>query len=593
MGRIEHRRKNPDELRKYSLVRQFKDSWKYSIGFRKTLVFAMVLAVLSGLLAIFPSVLYGKIVEDLTNSQFGLITFYLILLAGSYVLFHLFDRLIDHVMYIGNIKARNATRIRLYNFLFGLDFEFFEKNASGSIMNKINDGVNDFTKFNKNFYRKFLISLFSFIFAFVAIIYFDPLILGIGAATILVYLIWARLVDYKKIKLEYETSLEKDKEQAKIHDYLGHIFLVKLLNIKEGLIGEMHKAQKKILIKERIARNFMNKVVFVQKNLLDLSYVLILFVLAKGVIAGNMNIGLAVTVYALYTKFISEFKNVRITYQDLLNTRPGMFKLSQMWENESKIREPENPKKVKRWDKIEFDDVSFKYNGKEKNVLQNVSFSVEKGEKLAIVGLSGSGKSTISKLLFRMYLPDEGHIKIGESKISEIHSKDLYNLMKIVPQENELINATVYENLKFGTSRKVSREEVIDSLRKSHSADFVKKMPKKINTLVGPNGIKLSGGEKQRIAIARALLSKPEVLVLDEATAHLDVLTEKKIHDSIHKLDRNQTVIAITHRISSMYLFDRILVLDKGRIVGEGTHSKLLKTNSHYQKLWRQSKKLR
>ena len=118
------------------------------------------------------------------------------------------------------------------------------------------------------------------------------------------------------------------------------------------------------------------------------------------------------------------------------------------------------------------------------------------------------------------------------------------------------------------------------------------KMPKGVQTLVGPNGVRVSGGEKQRLCIARALLSKPEVLVLDEATSHLDVLTEKKVHDELHNLSEKQTVIAITHRISSMYLFDRIIVLDHGKIVGEGTHANLLKSNKYYQKLWRQSKKV-
>lgn len=591
MNKIKWVNKNPDELKKYTFVKQFKDSWRYSEGYRKALIFALILGGLSGILAIVPSFLYGQIISDLTNSKFDVVYLYLILLAGSYILFHLFGRSIDHVMYINNLKARNKTSQKLYNFLFGLDFEFFETQPTGSIMNQINQGVGDFTRFNKQFYRLFVIGSFTFIFAIVGIIYLNPIISIIGFVTIFTYLLWARLTDYKKIKLEYETSLTKDREQAKIHDYLGHIQLVKLLNIKERLINELKKAHKIILDKEKVARNYMNRVVFVQKNILDLSYVVVLFVLSRNVISNSMNIGIAVTIYALYTKFISEFKGVRQIYNDLLNTRPSMFKLSKMWENESKIKDPKNPKKIGSWDRISFENVSFQYPSRKRIVLEDVSFNIRKGEKLAIVGLSGSGKSTISKLLLRMYYPDKGQIKIGGADIKDIKSEDLYKIIKIIPQENELINATIYDNLKLGTSNKINSKEIFEVLEQAHAKDFVSKQKKGMYTMVGPNGIKLSGGEKQRLCIARALLSKPEILVLDEATSNLDVLTEKKIHNSLNKLGKEQTVIAITHRISSLYLFNRIIAIKDGKIVGEGTHNELLE-NPYYKKLWQQSKKV-
>jgi ATP-binding cassette, subfamily B, bacterial len=593
MIRGQWKSKDPEELKKYTFFRQWKDCWRYSEGIRAILIVAIVLAVISGALAIVPSFLYGKIVEDLTNSKFASISLYLILLAVSYIIYHFIDRIIDHIVYLNNLKARNKTRLKLYNSLFRLDFDFFEKHSSGSIMNQINEGVGDFTRFNKRFYRLYLIKLFSFIFALVTIFYLEPIIPIVGIITIIIYMFWVKLTEYTKIKLEYDASLERDKEQAKIHDYLGHILLVKLLNIKDNLIKEMKKAQNKILAKHGAARNYMNKIVFVRKIILDLSYVIVLFILARQVMGGEMSVGIAVTIYALYAKFISEFKGVRENYQDMLNTRPSMFKLSKLWKHKPLIEEPKNPKKISTWNRLKFENVTFKYPSKKQNTLDDISFEVKKGEKLGIVGLSGGGKSTVSKLLFKMYLPNQGKIKIGKTDIRDVNSLDLYKVMKIVPQENELINATIYENLKFGAPKVVSREEIIDSLKKSHAWEFVKKLPKKMNTLVGPNGIKLSGGEKQRLCIARALLSKPELLVLDEATAHLDVLTEKKIHDSLHNLGENQTVIAITHRISSMYLFDRILVIDKGKIVGEGKHNKLLNSNKYYQKLWKQSKKLK
>jgi len=585
--------KNPDELREYSFIKQIKDSWKYSKGYQKAIVISIILAGLTGLLAIIPSLLYGKIVDDLTKNIYTSIFLYLGLIAGAYILYNLFDRIIDRVLYINNLRVRNQTRINIYNHLFKMEIDFFERNSSGQIMSQITEGSSDVTRFNKGFYRRLVVGIFSFIFALATIIFFEIYIALIGAATIILYLLWAKKTDYKKIKLEYNTSIVKDKEQGKLHDYLGHVMLVKILNIKDNLIREMKKAQELILKSDRIARNYMNFVVFIQKNILDLSYVIVLLILSIQVMNGSQSVGIAVTIYALYTRVISEFRKVREEYNDILNTRVGMFKLANLWENKPSIKEPINPKKIRNWDKIEFENVSFKYHGKEKNALHDISFQVKKGEKLAIVGLSGSGKSTISKLLFKMYLPIKGKIKIGNAEIKEITSNDLYNLMKIVPQENELINASIYENLRLGTSQKVNKQDIIKALNNSHSTEFIKKLPEKINSLVGPNGVRISGGEKQRLCIARALLSKPEILVLDEATSHLDVVTEKKVHDSLQKIDSKQTLIAITHRISSLYLFDRILVLDKGKIVGQGTHKELLTSNQQYKKLWEQSKKLK
>ncbi len=154
-----------------------------------------------------------------------------------------------------------------------------------------------------------------------------------------------------------------------------------------------------------------------------------------------------------------------------------------------------------------------------------------------------------------------------------------------------MINTTVYKNLQLTSNKNLKKEEIIKALKDSASWEFVNKLPGKLNAIVGPDGVKISGGEKQRICIARALLANPQLIVLDEATSNLDVITEKKVHEALHKLSRKITLIAITHRISSLHLFDRIIVMDNGKIVGEGTHRKLLRDNKYYRRLHEASKK--
>jgi ATP-binding cassette subfamily B protein len=252
--------------------------------------------------------------------------------------------------------------------------------------------------------------------------------------------------------------------------------LVKFLNIRGKLLNELRKSHRSILKTARKARNFMNKTVFVQSIIMRVPTALVLLVLALSYMAGDITLGALVAAYAVYGRFMNGYSKARSEYATLLNARPGMFKLRNLLENKPKIPEPGSPKKVGEWEKIKFEKVSFNYDGKKKKALHDVSLHVDKGEKLAIVGVSGSGKSTISKLLLRMYLPNEGKVKIGNTDVKDVKSEDLYELIKIVPQENELINTTVFQNLKLGTSKKTSKKEIIEALKKSESLEFVKWM---------------------------------------------------------------------------------------------------------------------
>jgi ABC-type bacteriocin/lantibiotic exporter with double-glycine peptidase domain len=585
--------KNPEDLKKYSFLEQFKDSWRYSEGHHFILISALVLSFLAALFSIIPSFLYGQIITSLSKSSFANIYLYLGAMIICYFLYAFVDRSVDAIIYLNNFQIRRDSNIRFYNHIFRLNLDFFEKASTGNVMSQINSGTSDLAAFNKVFYRKLIMGVFIFISSLVSLILLKASEVAIiGIISVILYQLWAYFTNIKKIELEYLYSLGWDKSQGKIMDYLSRIQLVKTLNIKDKLLNTLRRNYSFVYKAAIKSRNFMNRKVFVEKVLIRIPNAVALLFLAISFMKGEIEIGAIVTAYVIFSKCLDGYVTMQDNYSETLNTRPGMFKLRNLLKNQPTIEEPKNPKKPANWNEISFNNVRFAYSEKEKLALENVSFKIKKGEKLAIVGLSGSGKSTISKLLLRIYDPLTGKIKIGDLSLKEISFADIYNLIKVVPQENELIDTTIYNNLKLGTSKNVAKEEIINALKSAQALDFVKKLPKGINTLVGTNGIKLSGGEKQRICIARALLSNPKVLVLDEATSHLDVITERKVHDELHKLEKDKTIVAITHRISSMYLFDRIIVINEGRIIGEGTHDYLLKTNSIYQRLWRQSKKL-
>ncbi|TXS93044.1 ABC transporter ATP-binding protein/permease [Parahaliea maris] len=233
---------------------------------------------------------------------------------------------------------------------------------------------------------------------------------------------------------------------------------------------------------------------------------------------------------------------------------------------------------------VSFDNVSFAYQ-EDRPILNQLSFTIEPGKKLAIVGASGAGKSTIVKLLFRFYDPSSGTIRIGGQDISQVTQHSLREQVGIVPQDTVLFNDTLFENVRYGRVD-ASREEVENAIRLAHLDAFIARLPDGGDTLVGERGLKLSGGEKQRVSIARTILKGSPILVFDEATSSLDSRSERAILDSLAELAREHTSLVIAHRLSTVVDADQILVLDQGEVVEQGTHTELLRRGAKYAELW-------
>jgi ATP-binding cassette subfamily B protein len=234
---------------------------------------------------------------------------------------------------------------------------------------------------------------------------------------------------------------------------------------------------------------------------------------------------------------------------------------------------------------VRFEDVDFCYEP-DRQILHKLSFEIPAGTTLAVVGASGAGKSTLARLLFRFYDPTAGRITFNGVDIRDLTQDSLRAHIGIVPQDTVLFNDTIYYNVAYGR-HDAAREEVIDAARSAHIHDFVMRLPQGYDTQVGERGLKLSGGEKQRVAIARTLLKNPPILIFDEATSALDSHTEKAIQQELAAIAANRTTLMIAHRLSTIVDADRILVLDGGRIAEQGTHSELLALQGRYAEMWR------
>ena len=234
--------------------------------------------------------------------------------------------------------------------------------------------------------------------------------------------------------------------------------------------------------------------------------------------------------------------------------------------------------------RIVFEDVNFSYTDN-RTILNNVSFTIEPREKVAVVGSSGAGKSTLVKLLFRFYDPDKGRILIDGQNIHDVSQASLRRAIGIVPQDTVLFNDSIFENVRYGNPR-AEDHEVEQAIELAHLSDFILALPEGRDTLVGERGLKLSGGEKQRVSIARTILKRPPILVFDEATSSLDSKTEQAILAALRDIARDHTSLVIAHRLSTIIDADRIVVLHQGEIVESGNHQDLLAKGGHYAQLW-------
>ncbi|WP_100655603.1 ABCB family ABC transporter ATP-binding protein/permease [Alteromonas flava] len=305
---------------------------------------------------------------------------------------------------------------------------------------------------------------------------------------------------------------------------------------------------------------------------------------------GEMTIGDFVLINAFTMQIFMPLNFLGFVYREIRGSLANIDNLFDLLAQQPKVNDlPDASVLPQASGQIRFEQVSFGYST-ERQILHNLSFTIYPGQKVAIVGESGSGKSTIVKLLFRFYDPTNGQITIDDIPIQSVTQTSLRQQIGMVPQDTVLFNDTLLENIRYGRPT-ASDEEVNEAIRLAHLDSFIASLPKGGDTQVGERGLKLSGGEKQRVAIARTILKRPPILVFDEATSSLDSESEKAILRALRDIARGHTSIMIAHRLSTIVDADNILVLDKGRLLEQGSHNELIARNGRYAALWHAQQK--
>ena len=329
-----------------------------------------------------------------------------------------------------------------------------------------------------------------------------------------------------------------------------------------------------------------------QGFIIGIAVIAVMYMTAQGVVEGRLTVGDFVLGNTLLLQLFIPLGFLGFVYREVNQGLVDMEKMFELLELGAEITDQPGAHILAPSDwSIEFDHVSFAY-GPDRPILKDVSFQIPAGHTLAIVGPSGSGKSTIARLIFRFYDVTQGAVRIGGDNIRDVQQKTLRQALGIVPQDTVLFNDSIGYNIGYGRPS-AAQDEVVSAAKLAQVDQFVQSLPKKYETPVGERGLKLSGGEKQRVAIARTILKNPPILLFDEATSALDSHTEKEIQASLRDVSKNRTTLIIAHRLSTIIDADQILVLRAGEVVERGRHTELLALNGEYAVMWRKQQEAR
>ena len=571
----------------------FKEYLTFVGKYKSTMFFLLLTVFLIELIVIGEKYLFKVIVDKGTDFESGILIFpefthllfillviYIIVIITNLITTRLYEKFLIDI----ECNMIRDLKVKYFNHIVNLDYGFHVSHKTGSLISRLGRGANAIERITDQIIFNFAPLIFQVSIISLTLYYLDSTTSFIVLFIVLIFIGFSYYIQRIQLPYSVEKNAAEDIEKANVADIFTNIDTIKYFGKEKFIAKKFFKLTETTRQKTHKNWSFYIWLKVGHSLIIGLGTIFILCFPLIRLLQKEITIGTLTFIYTSFIGLVNPLKGfthgVKEFYRCMADFE-GIFKYGRI---QKQITDVSDAKELMvRGGEIEFRNVSFSYD--KRTIFKELNLKIRSNEKVAFVGHSGSGKTTLVKLLYRLYDINSGQILIDGKDIRSCKQESLRSSMSIVPQECILFDDTIYNNVAFSSPRATS-QSIIRAMKFAQLNNVFMNFPLKEQTIVGERGVKLSGGEKQRVSIARALLANKKILVLDEATSALDSQTEHDIHEDLVNLMASRTAIIIAHRLSTIMHADRIIVLCRGKIVQEGTHDELINQEGEYKKLW-------
>lgn len=510
---------------------------------------------------------------------------YVFLIVSVFIINRILFTLADYSFSFFHYKGQKDVTNYGFKKIIKHSYQFFINSFAGSLVKKVGRFSNSFEDINDILMYHVWLPVVRLISVFVVLFIVAPFIGWLFFSWSMIFILLSFYLARKRIPLDLIEAAADTETGGRTADVFSSILNLKMFSSSNRELESYNEVTTKQMVARKNAWNFQNFTFFLQGSIVTWLQIMSLYVSIVLWFDGLITLGTIVLVSTYSSTIFDSVWNLGKQMSRLSKSFSNAAEMVEIIDLPIEIIDPSNPESSKAKEgELIFYDVTFKYK-KGQVILENFNLHIKPGERLGVIGTSGAGKTTLTKLILRFADVTSGSIKIDNQDIRKVTQDTLRKSIAYVPQDPILFHRSLRENISYGNPT-ATEGEIIEAAKQAHAHDFIINLPLGYDTFVGERGVKLSGGERQRVAIARALLKNSPILILDEATSSLDSVSEKHIKEALDNLMKGRTTIVIAHRLSTIEKMDRIIVLEKGKIVEEGNHQELLDKKQVYFNFW-------